>query len=83
MKFLALVSAMLLLSGCALTVSDPRALKPMDSFAPLASDSRVWVEPGYEAYGERVAEALPAAVRSQARRARTCAAATPVSSATC
>ena len=57
-----LIAAMLLLSGCALTVSDPRALKPMDSFAPLASDSRVWVEPGYEAYGERVAEALPAAI---------------------
>jgi hypothetical protein len=57
----ALIAAMLL-SGCALTVSDPRALTPMDSFAPLASDPRVWVEPGYEAYGERVAEALPAAI---------------------
>jgi hypothetical protein len=56
-----LIAAMLL-SGCALTVSDPRALTPMDSFAPLASDARVWVEPGYEAYGERVAAALPAAI---------------------
>jgi len=62
MKRWTLIAAMLLLSGCALTVSDPRALKSMDSFAPLASDPRVWVEPGYEAYGERVAEALPAAI---------------------
>jgi hypothetical protein len=62
MKRWALIVAMLLLSGCALTVSDPRALIPMDSFVPLASDSRVWVEPGYEDYGERVAEALPAAI---------------------
>jgi hypothetical protein len=61
MKRWALLAAMLL-PGCALTVSDPRALSPMDSFAPLASDSRVWVEPGYEAYGERVAAALPAAI---------------------
>lgn len=51
-----------LLPGCALTVSDPRALRPIDSFVPLASDSRVWVEPGYEAYGARVAAALPAAI---------------------
>jgi hypothetical protein len=50
------------LQGCALTVSDPRALQPIDSFAPLASDSRVWVEPGYEDYGERVSAALPAAI---------------------
>ncbi len=50
------------LQGCALTVSNPRALQPIDSFAPLASDARVWVEPGYEAYGERVAAALPAAI---------------------
>ncbi len=61
MKAWALIAVMLL-SGCALTVSDPRALKPMDSFVPLASDARVWVEPGYEDYGERVAEALPAAI---------------------
>jgi hypothetical protein len=50
------------LQGCALTVSDPRALRPIDSFVPLASDARVWVEPGYEDYGERVAAALPAAI---------------------
>lgn len=62
MKRWALIAAMLLLSGCALTVSDTRALKPMDSFDPLADDSRVWVEPGYEDYGERVAQALPAAI---------------------
>jgi len=50
------------LQGCALTVSHPRALEPLDTFAPLESDERVWVEPGYEDYGERVAEALPAAI---------------------
>ena len=51
-----------LLQGCALTVSNPRALLPIDSFVPLASDARVWVEPGFEAYGERVASALPTAI---------------------
>jgi len=50
------------LQGCALTVSDPRALQPIDGFVPLPSDARVQVEPGYEAYGERVAAALPAAI---------------------
>jgi hypothetical protein len=54
--------ALAMLSGCALTVSDPRALRPIDSFVPLASDARIWIEPGYEAYGARVAEALPAAI---------------------
>lgn len=58
--FLAVVLATL--PGCALTVSDPRALEPIDSFVPLASDARVWVEPGYEAYGARVAAALPDAI---------------------
>ncbi len=57
-----LVAMLALLPGCALTVSNPRALQPIDSFVPLASDDRVWVEPGYEAYGERVAAALPAAI---------------------
>ena len=57
-----LVVALTLLSGCALTVSDPRALRPIDSFVPLADDARIWVEPGYEAFGARVAEALPAAI---------------------
>ncbi len=47
------------LSGCALTVSDPRALVPMEGFVALASDPRVGVEPGFEAYGERVAQVLP------------------------
>lgn len=50
------------LQGCALTVSDPRALTPLDGFAPLAGDPRVWVEPGFEAYGARVAAALPDAI---------------------
>ncbi len=56
------------LQGCALTVSDPRALRPIDGFVPLASDARVWIEPGYDAYGERVAAALPAAI-AQVERA--------------
>lgn len=50
------------LQGCALTVSHPRALMPLESFVPLAGDSRVWVEPGFEAYGARVAAVLPAAI---------------------
>lgn len=52
----------MLLSGCALTVSHPRALHPLENFVPLAADSRVQVEPGFEAYGERVAAALPDAI---------------------
>ena len=62
MKTWILAVVLTALQGCALTVSDPRALKPIDSFVPLASDARVWVEPGYEAYGARVAEALPGAI---------------------
>jgi hypothetical protein len=57
-----LAAVLAALQGCALTVSDPRALKPIDSFVPLASDQRVWVEPGHEAFGARVAAALPAAI---------------------
>ena len=57
-----LVALLATLQGCALTVSDPRALLPIDSFVPLASDPRVWVEPGHEAFGARVAAALPAAI---------------------
>jgi hypothetical protein len=56
------IAALALLPGCALTVSDPRALAPIDSFVALASDPRVRVEPGYEAYGARVAAALPGAI---------------------
>ena len=56
------IAVLALSSGCALTVSDPRALRPIDSFVPLAGDARVWVEPGHEAYGTRVAAALPAAI---------------------
>ena len=50
------------LTGCAWTVSDPRALTPVEGFVPLAADSRVWVEPGHEAYGARVAAVLPQAI---------------------
>ena len=62
MRVWLLAVALATLQGCALTVSDPRALRPIDSFVPLAADARVWVEPGYEAYGVRVAEAMPAAI---------------------
>jgi hypothetical protein len=62
MKVWMAVALAAMLQGCALTVSDPRALRPIDGFTQLASDPRVWIEPGYEAYGERVAAALPAAI---------------------
>ncbi|MBW8457946.1 MAG: hypothetical protein K0M58_05845 [Thiobacillus sp.] len=62
MKLWFLAALLATLQGCALTVSDPRALTPLDRFAPLAGDSRVWVEPGFEAYGARVAAALPDAI---------------------
>ncbi len=52
-----------LLQGCALTVSEPRARIPIEGFVPLAGDAQVRVEPGFEAYGARVAEALPASMR--------------------
>jgi len=61
-RIVLLLLAAWILSGCALGVSHPRALKPVTGFVPLASDPRVWVEPGFEAYGERVAEALPEAI---------------------
>jgi hypothetical protein len=57
-----LAAVCMLLAGCALTVSDSRALLPVESFIPLASDPRIQFEPGYEAYGERVAQVLPQAI---------------------
>lgn len=54
--------APLLLSACAALVGDPRALQPMQGFAPLPEDSRVWVEPGAEAYGRRVSRQLDGAI---------------------
>ena len=62
MRLWVLAALLATLQGCALTVSNPRALTPLESFVPLAGDSRVWVEPGFEAYGERVAAALPQAI---------------------
>ncbi|MDP1925875.1 MAG: hypothetical protein Q8K57_13960 [Thiobacillus sp.] len=52
----------MLLAGCALGVSHSRALLSVESFVPLAADPRIRVEPGFEAYGERVAQALPQAM---------------------
>jgi len=57
-----LAAVCMLIASCALTVSDSRALLPVESFIPLASDPRIQVEPGYEAYGERVAQVLPQAI---------------------
>lgn len=54
--------APLLLSACATLVGNPRALQPMQGFAPLAEDPRVWVEPGAEAYGRRVSRQLDGAI---------------------
>jgi hypothetical protein len=51
-----------LLCGCTMTVSDPRALAPMEGFVPLAEDQRVRVEPGYEDYAVKVAKLLPDAI---------------------
>jgi len=51
-----------MLAGCALSVSHPRALLPVEGFVPLASDPRIRIEPGYAADGERVAEVLPQAI---------------------
>ncbi len=62
MRLWALAAVLAVLQGCALGVSDPRARIPIDSFVQSADDARVWVEPGYEAYGARVAAALPAAI---------------------
>jgi hypothetical protein len=51
-----------ILSGCAMTASDPRALLPFEGFVPLAEDDRVQVEPGCEDYGNKVAALLPGAM---------------------
>lgn len=50
--------AFALLSGCAALTGTPAP----DGFVALPGEARVWVEPGYAAYGARVAAALPAAV---------------------
>lgn len=62
MKIAVLAVVLAVLQGCALTVSDPRARAPVDRFAQSSADPRVWVEPGFAAYGARVAAALPAAI---------------------
>jgi hypothetical protein len=57
-----LTAVCLLFAGCAMTVSHPRARLPLENFVPLPVDSRIQVESGFEAYGERVARALPQAI---------------------
>jgi hypothetical protein len=61
----------IILAGCTsvlsdprmLVVSDPRALEPMNGFVQLPMDKRIWVEPGAEDYGRRVAQLLDQAIR--------------------
>jgi hypothetical protein len=48
-----------LCAGCALTVSHPNALRPVDAFVVSSADARVWHEPGAEAVARRVADVLP------------------------
>jgi hypothetical protein len=57
-----LAAVCMLLAGCGLTVSHSRALLPLENFVALAGDSRIRVEPGSEAFGEQVAQALPQAI---------------------
>ena len=54
--------APLLLAGCATLSGEPRARQPMQGFAPLPQDGRVWVEAGAEDYGRRVSARLDAAI---------------------
>jgi hypothetical protein len=61
-RLFTVVLAPILLPGCAMMVSDPRALQPMQDFAPLPEDARVWVEQGAEDYGRRVSDGLDAAI---------------------
>lgn len=64
---LAAIVAAWALSGCALIVSDPRARQPMTGFVALDGAPQVWVEPGFTAYGERVAQVLPRAIAAVER----------------
>jgi hypothetical protein len=57
-----LLAGALILHGCALGMSHPRAQLSIEGFVPLAQNPQIWVEPGYEAYGARVAAVLPAAI---------------------
>lgn len=58
--FLALALCGWLLAGCATVdrIPDPQTL----GFIPLATDTRVWLEPGAESYAERVSAYLDQAV---------------------
>jgi hypothetical protein len=61
MRVLSVLGLSLLLPGCAMTVSSPRALIPFEGFVALKDDLHVLVEPGYESYGMKVANLLPGA----------------------
>ncbi|NWG39679.1 MAG: hypothetical protein HXY27_06915 [Hydrogenophilaceae bacterium] len=68
---LLLVLPLSLLAGCTsvlkdprmLIVSDARALQPMEGFVPLPHESRVFHEPGAEAYARRVASLLDKSIK--------------------
>lgn len=62
MKIWLLAAVVAALQGCALGVSGPRARMPLEHFVQSQGDPRVWVEPGYEEYGARVAAVLPEAI---------------------
>jgi hypothetical protein len=62
MRFFWIVAFSVIVQGCAMTVSSPRALIPFEGFIALREDNRVMVEPGYESYGLKVANLLPSAV---------------------
>jgi hypothetical protein len=67
MRLLGALAIGLMLSACAMTVSSPRALIPMEGFVALADDDHVMVEPGYESYGTKVASLLPGAIEKVER----------------
>lgn len=67
MRFVSALCLSFILTGCAMTVSSPRALIPFEGFAPLAEDDNVMVEPGYESYGIKAANLLPGAIEQVER----------------
>lgn len=63
------IAGLLALQGCAVLVSHPRALKPMQGFTVLPEDARVMVEQaaldqGAREYGLRVAQVLDEAIKT-------------------
>jgi hypothetical protein len=59
MRWLGSMSVWFALGGCALTVSHPNALRPLDVFVVSSADARVWHEPGADDAARAVATLLP------------------------